>query len=106
MSIPGLLFPADSVNMMIGEIYLAKISSDGLADVAAGNDGENFVVPGHRRDLEGVVYDYMLARWGWGAGVCECVECDWTSAGVLMCGAVVCVRMGVLVHVLPRVCCL
>jgi hypothetical protein len=73
MAIPGLLFPADSVNMMIGEIYLAKISSDGLADIAAGNDGENFVVPGHRRDLEGVVYDYMLARWV-GAGVLWCVS--------------------------------
>ena len=52
-TIPGLAFPADSLAVMISEMYLVKITSDAAADSRG---------PGQRKDMEGVVYDYMMAK--------------------------------------------
>jgi hypothetical protein len=38
---------------MISEMYLAKISSDAAADARG---------PGQRKDMEGIVHDYMMAK--------------------------------------------
>lgn len=58
-AIPNLMYSSDMLAILIGEIYLEKISADVYADSAAAGG-----LVGNRKDLEAVVYDFFLSRYG------------------------------------------